>query len=623
MAIDVNKYLECRNPVDPLALYPEGALQRLVDGFCFYLKAGVSILYPKAASPNPVLCVGDPDSQFGRLEPSRGREWYHAFCAKFRNWDVNDRECRAFDAEVAAKYWIDPKRPHEKYECHMGLIEMSYPLRLGNRIVAVVFAGQLIPQDQASTISRRIDERAEPSTRVELHERLSMVKAYLELSSEDVDRVFENFVAFGNMLQGLLDRLYAQQWEAAKRGFLNDVVRELTLEPSQEQWHTTLDNVLQDFLQLMGLAGVKVYRRRQSRFELWGQAPKRSGSTKENIPARLVAVIPDSVLTPLERLRDYGPAREDLELLEKELALGQRHVQLFAHRYRGELTPAIDILLAISGTIAEQDSEFIRSFCETVALRVRVAALVLTLQDERADFEERVGHVGHTAKLPLQMAVQELDDLMKLDSIGSQPRESMNKCLRYIRIAKTYIREIYTAPTLRGRPAELRQLLEQVVTQTRELTRQRGCQVNVDAPELYNPSVRDQGNLEIVFTNLLDNATMYSDPGGVVSVRLGKWGEDTAAVEIENVGQGIPPSHIDLVREGHNRWVPPNLPDTLRRRRDGEGLGLSMAIQYVEGHGGWVDISSKPEEEQYQNDTRSHWRTRVTVGFPVVKERAE
>jgi len=621
MIIDVNKYLECRNPSDPLALFPEGALDRLIDGFCFFFKSGVSILYPKVDNPDSDLCANDPDSQFGRFESSGGREWYHPFCANFRSCDAHDRRCKAFDAEMAVQYWIDPEKSPNKYECHMGLIDMTYPLRIGGRTIAVVFAGQLIPRDRTDRIGLMIDKIAEPSTQKELHERLAANIQPRAITADMIEQVFEKFVEFGSMLEGLLNKLYAQQWEAARRRFLNDIVRELSQEASVKEWRVVLEEVLRDFLQLTKLAGLKVYRRRQSRFEIWGQVSIRGRSGRENapsIPARLVAVIPDSRLTSPEELRGYGLGAEDLDLLQNVLALGQRNVQLFVQRPREHRTLTTDVLLAISGTIEEHDRDFIQDFCETVALRVRVTSLVLTLQAQGADFEERVGHVGHTAKLPLQMAVQKLEDLTKLYLVGSQPYDDIFQCRRSIRIAKFYMREIYTAPAIQGRPTEIRQLLTRVLVQTRELSRQRGCCVNMDVEELYNPSVRDQGNLEIVFTNLVDNATKYADPGGDVNVRLREWGADTTAVEIENVGQGIPPTHIELVREGHNRWVPSGLSDVFRRRREGQGLGLSMAIKYVEEHGGWVDISSRPEEERYQNDTRSHWKTRMTVGLPIM-----
>jgi len=613
MAIDLNRYVECRNPPKPLSLLPDGAVQRLLDGFCFYLHAGVAILYPKGDTIDFAACAAP---QFDRFEPSGGRDWYNSFCAKFRENPVHDGECKEFDAKVAAEYLKNPEKAPDKYDCHMGLIDMTYPLRLCGRTVAVVFAGQMITSDSA--IQQKIKEKAETGEIPALKEVLYSLEKCPRRASVDVDGTFAKFQSFGNMLQALLDRLYAEQWEAARRGFLNEVVRELTLEQSQEEWRSTLDNILQDFLQLMGLTGIRVYRRRQSRFERWGQAPKGSESSKENIPARLVAIVPDSVLTPLEKLGGFGLGQEDFKLLQKALGMGERDVRLFAHRHGEQLTPATDVLVAVSGVVTDQDSEFIRDFCETVALRVRVASLVLTLQDERIDFSERVGHVGHTAKTPLQIAVQKIEGLLKVGSLPSPAKQDIGECLRKIKIAKTYIREIYTPPLTRGRRTDLLGLLQGVVKETDDLTKRRECQVKIDVKGVYNPSVRDQGNLDIVFTNLVDNATKYSNPGRVVSIRLMDWG-DTAVVEIENTGQGIPQSQIESVCSGHNRWVPANLPELLRRRREGEGLGLTMAIQYVENHGGWVEIYSAPEEEQYQDDTRVHWKTRVTVGLPVVK----
>jgi hypothetical protein len=42
-----------------------------------------------------------------------------------------------------------------------------------------------------------------------------------------------------------------------------------------------------------------------------------------------------------------------------------------------------------------------------------------------------------------------------------------------------------------------------------------------------------------------------------------------------------------------------------------------MAIEYLENHGGWLEIRSDPLEPCYQDDPSDHWTTTVTVGLPI------
>ena len=153
-----------------------------------------------------------------------------------------------------------------------------------------------------------------------------------------------------------------------------------------------------------------------------------------------------------------------------------------------------------------------------------------------------------------------------------------------------------------------------------ELLQKRECKIIPNFEKRFNLlEIREQNTLKIAFINLLDNATKYSNPGGEVFIRLKSLGPETALVEIENRGQGIPADSIERVRQSRERWEPQNLLPQLEQRRKGEGLGLSMAIEYVENHGGWLDISSHPEDNKNRDDASNNWITIVTVALPIVK----
>jgi signal transduction histidine kinase/ligand-binding sensor protein len=625
MAIDTEKYLDLRNPQKPLALFPEDALVRLLDGFCFYLHAGVTLLFPEPVIDN----LGWPQEhatpihRFQRLEASGTQAHHHPFCRLFRTCPAYDLKCRICDAEKAYEFWRSVEKGPEKYLCHMGVTDMVYPLRLRGQTVGVIFAGQLLTEDGLATVGDRINELVERPERERLKALLSDRTRCPLRKKQEVDQIYVNFVAFGQMLQGLLDRLYDQRWEAARREFLNDVVRDLSPAVQGDESPDPLPGILDSFLKLTSLGAIKVYRRKQSRFEIFAASPASARPDEEgegHIPARCVVPLPHSSLTTTDYLRSRGLSADDLWQLQEKLSFPRTEVSLFLHKYRAQPTLPLDVLIVLSGCIAQADADrqFVMDFCETLAMRVQVLSLISVLQEERDRFAERVGHVGHTAKTPLQMAVFALESL-KSDLSSPDLRRQLDDCERNIMIAKGYIREIYAAPDLRGREKRLRILLESVIQQAGDLAQERGCRINFRVSLTYDPAVRDQGTLSIVFSNLLDNATKYSNPGGTVAVRLKSLGEDTTLVEFENSGQGIPESHIDQVRESHVRWMPNALPEDLRRRRQGEGLGLPMAIQYVENHGGWLDIRSYPESAAYAREPLNHWRTCVAVALPVAK----
>ncbi|MBN1127002.1 MAG: HAMP domain-containing histidine kinase [Sedimentisphaerales bacterium] len=95
--------------------------------------------------------------------------------------------------------------------------------------------------------------------------------------------------------------------------------------------------------------------------------------------------------------------------------------------------------------------------------------------------------------------------------------------------------------------------------------------------------------LEDTLTNLLSNAVKYTPNGGTVTLRA-KDQKHEVLVEISDTGIGIPPEEIgDVFNEFYRAS---NARETVR---DGTGLGLSMAKEVVERHGGRIWIESSPD----------------------------
>jgi len=109
----------------------------------------------------------------------------------------------------------------------------------------------------------------------------------------------------------------------------------------------------------------------------------------------------------------------------------------------------------------------------------------------------------------------------------------------------------------------------------------------VSFPPGYPVVDADSGRIRRVLFILVDNAVKYSPKGGLVVVR-GEAGEDEVIVSVADQGQGIAPEHLNRLFERFFR-----VKYVSGQHVVGSGLGLPIARNIVEGHGGRIWAESK------------------------------
>jgi signal transduction histidine kinase len=93
-------------------------------------------------------------------------------------------------------------------------------------------------------------------------------------------------------------------------------------------------------------------------------------------------------------------------------------------------------------------------------------------------------------------------------------------------------------------------------------------------------------DLEIVWTNLIENAIRYGPPDAEVKV-LASRRNGFVSVAVEDNGPGVPDSQLSKIFERFHRG------DQSRTRDSGGyGLGLAIAKGFVERYGGSIEASS-------------------------------
>jgi two-component system, OmpR family, sensor kinase len=96
----------------------------------------------------------------------------------------------------------------------------------------------------------------------------------------------------------------------------------------------------------------------------------------------------------------------------------------------------------------------------------------------------------------------------------------------------------------------------------------------------------DRGRVMQVASILLDNAVKYTPDGGSVTVSVGEEDNGSVVLAVSDTGVGISEEQLPLVFERFYRADP-------SRSAGGAGLGLSIARQIAEAHGGTLEVRSK------------------------------
>jgi PAS domain S-box-containing protein len=136
---------------------------------------------------------------------------------------------------------------------------------------------------------------------------------------------------------------------------------------------------------------------------------------------------------------------------------------------------------------------------------------------------------------------------------------------------------------LRSEPAE--RLVSDAVTPLESAFHDRGIELQLDVPVETPPVLADLARIDHVFSNLLTNALKFTAPGGHVRISA-ETEEEFVRFIVEDTGIGIPTEYLGRIFERFFRVPRENQPG-------GAGLGLAIAKEIVEAHGGKIAAASQ------------------------------
>lgn len=136
------------------------------------------------------------------------------------------------------------------------------------------------------------------------------------------------------------------------------------------------------------------------------------------------------------------------------------------------------------------------------------------------------------------------------------------------------------------RPIDLIAVILAALETVRPAVEAKGLHLSVDLRPEAGAIVGDAERLQQVVWNLLANAAKFTHPGGRITVRLERDG-DEAQLTVADDGQGISPAFLPFVFDRFRQ-----ADSSSHRTHGGLGLGLAIVRHLVELHGGSVAATS-------------------------------
>jgi len=139
-------------------------------------------------------------------------------------------------------------------------------------------------------------------------------------------------------------------------------------------------------------------------------------------------------------------------------------------------------------------------------------------------------------------------------------------------------------PRLQLKLLDIKLLFGDIKAQVSPIVKSKGQSLILDLPDSLPVVEADGERLSQVLLNLLTNASKFTPEGGSITLRVKKRDTDLV-VEVQDTGIGIPKDEQAKLFQPYSRL------ESNGQRYPGLGLGLALAKQIVELHGGkiWVD----------------------------------
>jgi signal transduction histidine kinase len=285
---------------------------------------------------------------------------------------------------------------------------------------------------------------------------------------------------------------------------------------------------------------------------------------------------------------------------EIKLKMGLRssiYVPLFS---RGKVFGSLNLSSFQPNAYGAREREIVEQLAAQIAEFIGNTKIYSLERAQRIDLERQVREklefmaiISHELKTPLTSIIASGELLSEeIQEQGPQRRliqnivhSAHNLLVRLNGLLDVSKNEV-GRPQFQPKPLDIEFLLEDIYEQVSPIVKNKKQSLTLDVPDFLPIVLADAPRLEQVLLNMLANAVKFTPEGGSIILRARKQEADLV-VEVQDNGIGIAKEEQAKLFQPYSRVV------SDEQSYNGVGLGLALAKQIVELHGGRIWVESE------------------------------
>jgi GAF domain-containing protein len=283
--------------------------------------------------------------------------------------------------------------------------------------------------------------------------------------------------------------------------------------------------------------------------------------------------------------------------------LGYRSVLAVPLLREGRIMGALTVWRKQAGSFSPEVVQLLQTFATQSALAIQNARLFREIEDKSRQIEaanrhksEFLANMSHELRTPLNAIIgfSEVLGERMFGELNEKQAEYTDDILTSGRHLLSLINEILDLSKVEAGRMELEVAtfdlplaIDNARTFVRERATKHGINLDVTVDERLGDFVGDERKIKQVLLNLLSNAVKFTPEGGRIGINA-KQTDGAVEISVSDTGIGIAPEDQARIFEEFRQ-----VGGDYAHKKEGTGLGLTLAKKFVELHGGRIWVESQ------------------------------